>query len=106
MAEFVREKDEAEFISWMLKQGTSKGTISLRRSGLHHFARWYHLSRGRVLTPADMTDDDFDAYEQHLWGSRKPVRERNLLAGGTINTYLSAAKAFLKWVNEATPERS
>ena len=102
VADFVRERDEAEFISWMLKQGTGKETISSRRSGLRHFARWYYLTKGKVLAPADITDDDLNAYEQHLWGSRRPIHKRKLLAGGTISSYLSSVKAFLKWANEPT----
>jgi hypothetical protein len=39
MGEFIREIDEVEFISWMLKRGISKGTIGSRRSGIRHFAR-------------------------------------------------------------------
>ncbi|MCH8877547.1 MAG: phage integrase N-terminal SAM-like domain-containing protein [Chloroflexi bacterium] len=105
MGKFVRENDEVEFISWMLKRGVSKGTIGSRRSGLRHFARWYYHSRGRVLTTGDLTNKDLDAYEMHLWGTRKPIRERHLLAGGTINSYLSAAKAFLEWAKEKTTRR-
>jgi hypothetical protein len=45
MGKYVRENDEVEFISWMLKRGVSKGTIGSRRSGLNHFTRWYYFSR-------------------------------------------------------------
>ncbi len=103
MGDFVQETDEAEFISWMLKQGTSKETISSRRSGLRHFARWYYLTKGKVLAPAEITDDDLNAYEQHLWGSGQPIHKRKLLAGGTISSYLGSVKAFLKWAHEPTP---
>ncbi len=33
------------------------------------------------------------------------IRERHLLAGGTINSYLSAAQAFLEWAKEKTTRR-
>jgi hypothetical protein len=102
MGEFMHENDEVEFISWMLECGISKGTIGLRRSGLRHFARWYYISRGKVLTTGDLANKDLDAYEMHLRGTRKPIRGRHLLAGGTINSYLSAARTFLEWAKEKT----
>ncbi len=105
MGEFIHENDEVEFINWMLMRGISKGTIGSRRSGLRHFARWYYNSRGKVLSTGDLTNKDLDAYEMHLWGTQKPIRERYLLAGGTINSYLSAAKAFLEWAKEKTTGR-
>jgi site-specific recombinase XerD len=97
MAELISSEVKAQFQEWLKRRGLSQTTIYNHMTGLHNFARWYLLKRGKMLTPADVTREDVIAYRDYLWGGRQPRRPRRLLSGGTIWNYYSSAKKFVEW---------
>ena len=90
---------EDGFVDWLRDRGLSDATGKTYRYGLRRFARWYLLSRGKVLEPGDPTQSDIDDYGKSLWGLKSPPERKNRLAGGSVSVFLSSAKTFLTWAS-------
>ena len=98
---------EDRFVSWLRERELSEATIKSYRYGFHRFARWYLLSRGKVLDPSELTQSDIDDYREALWGLNLPPEKKRRLAGGSVWVFLSGARSFLAWAEQdPSDERS
>jgi len=88
------ETYEDSFERYMAERDKSPRTMRLYLVGVSDFRAWFERTTGKSLDPALITPLDVKSYRDSY------LSDERRLAPSTINSYLSAVRAFCKWARD------
>jgi len=96
----ISASERDAFLAWVAEMsGIGMEAAREKVGGVSRFWRWFYFTRRAKIRREDATPETLEAYRRYLDQIDRPPRKRRLLSGSTINSYMHAARWFVRWAS-------